>query len=571
MIPKKQLQFLFFLLIVALFPTQSLAQIPTKTPPTPQPVMQTTENDIFHTRSNWHRARDRGYLSVGILYNNVPFGWLDIRGNVTGYDADILRSIASLWDMEVKFVHVTQQTGINMLRNEEVDLLAGGQSLFVGKLEELSFSHAYHLENVQIFVQSESPWQTVTDLIGQSIGVKQASLAEDFLIDWSLQSNFAFQFLPQATLDLSMESLSNGETEALVGFRSELMLLELEPGQVRPLENPLGSIPIAFAIPLTDSVLRDVLNFSLQRLAENNRMRELHAIYFPSIPYNQELIPQWGDLNEVESIILPEVNNFPEHFAVPKLRETSILRALLVDNHNTTMNNLSSNIAFALGELWNLTVEITLQNEELALDAIQNGAADIIVGIEPNWAIHNRVDFTYPYLKHGNVFITREIDNYDIVSDLPTPLSVIIPLEDQINNSLIRSLLEPFEIDLGDISVISSPLIVNELLVNSSVDAIFGNSSLLFPYFHNSLSNLNLLKNDADSVWFSKSFFSIGIPKNDFHLRTLVELGLQELARNNKIAEFINQTSNAIFLDTQTRVVNWPGSSESNYPWNLND
>ena len=571
MIPKKQLQFLFFLLIIALLPAQTLAQTPTKTPPTPQPVMQITENDIFHTRSNWHHARERGYLSVGILYNNVPFGWLDIRGSVTGFDADILRSIASLWDMEVKFVHVTQQTGLNMLRNEEVDLLAGGQSLFVSKLEELSFSHPYHLENVQIFVQSESPWQTVTDLIGHSIGVKQASLAENFLIDWSVQSSLAFQFQPQATLDLSIESLLLGEIEALVGLRSQLMLLELEPGHVRPLEDPLGSIPIAFAIPQTDNILRDVLNYSLQKLTDNNRMRELHAIYFPSIPYNQELIPQWVDLNEDESMVLPDANIFPEHFAIPKLRETNTLRAILVDNHSTAMNNLSSSIAFALGEQWNLGVEITLQDENSAVNAIQDGVVDIIVGIEPRWAIHNLVDFTYPYLKHGIVFITREIDNYDRVSDLPTPLSIVIPLEDQINNSLLRSLLEPFDIDLGEISVISSPLIINELLVNSNVDAIFGNSSLLFPYFHNSLNNLKLLENESDSIWFSESFYSIGIPKNDFHLRTLVGLGLQELIKNNSITEIINQTSSAIFLDTQTRVVSWPGSSESKFPWDLND
>lgn len=556
--PSKHLPICFIIITFTLLASASQANVATKTPPTPYPRIISAQEEVLNTESNWHRALERGFFTVGIRYNHIPYSWLDIRGNVTGYDADILRSIAALWDLDLKFEPVTRQTATEMLQNGEVDFIAGGHSLFASQVEEVSFSHPYHLDAVQIFVQTESPWHSVEDLIGHSVGVKIVSDAEAFTLEWIRRNNFAFQFQPKGTLDLSMKALIMGEIDATLGLRSEFNQLEKEPGQVRPLEEHLGEIPIAFVFPRTDSILKDAINFSLQKLSANGRMRELHAIYFPSFPHDRELIPIWmGEtFNPADSI------TFPENFTLPRLRETETLRVILVEQRTAAIDQLSSQIAMALAEHCNLKLELTVLDAPSAEEAMQRGEADLLVGIEPRWAHSPLIDFTYPYLKQGFVLLTREVDRYDQISDLPSPISIYLPAEDPLSQSQIDGLLEPFEIELADVQFVNSSSIINALLGNPEVDAILGNSTTLTPLMKDHSQQLNVVNDGAEAVWFTNSYLSLGTPKNDVDFFHAIELAVQELRQNQQFAEFMGPFTLS-HLPVTTRDLFWPGSSES--------
>ena len=71
------------------------------------------------TRCRPNRAIARitrdGKLRVGILYNEPPFGVYNIRGEETGFDADLAQAMADAWGVKVEFQQVTRQTGIDMV------------------------------------------------------------------------------------------------------------------------------------------------------------------------------------------------------------------------------------------------------------------------------------------------------------------------------------------------------------------------------------------------------------------------------------------------------------------------
>ncbi|MCY3834879.1 MAG: transporter substrate-binding domain-containing protein [Anaerolineaceae bacterium] len=560
---RKLLPIWFTVISVALWPAIIQAQVATKTPPTPFPTTTSAQEEPLSTESNWHRALERGFFTVGIRYNHHPYSWLDIRGNVTGFDADILRSVAALWELAVKFEPVTRHTATEMLHSGEVDFIAGGQPLFAHQLAEVSFSQPYHLDAVQIFVQTEAPWQSIEELIGHNVGVKSVSEAEDFIREWIRRNNFAFQFQPKGTLDLGLKALLMGELDATLGLRSEFSQLEMEPGQIRPLEEQLGEIPIAFALPRSDSILKDVINHSLQQLTANGRMRELHAIYFPSFPHDRELIPRYVDVHEDAAFNPPAAITFPEHFALPRLRETETLRVILVDQRTAPLQQLSSQIAAALAERCNLTMEITVLDALTAQETLQRGEADLLVGIEPRWAHSAVLDFTQPYLKQGLILMTREADRYEQMTDLPSPITLYLPAEDPISQSQIEGLLEPYEIELAGVQVVTSPFIINSLLGNPEVDAILGNSAILAPLLQQNGQALKVMKDGADVLWFTNSYLSLATPKNDVAFFQAIELAVQELRREQAFTDLMRPFVPSQLPETSTREVYWPGSLDS--------
>src|SRR5690349_8779933 len=83
---------------------------PTLVPPTLVPTQDAGIFDTIPTESSVARIVRDGVVRVGILYNEIPFGLLNIRGEVSGYDADLARSMAEQWGVEVEFVQVTRQT-----------------------------------------------------------------------------------------------------------------------------------------------------------------------------------------------------------------------------------------------------------------------------------------------------------------------------------------------------------------------------------------------------------------------------------------------------------------------------
>ena len=559
----QRMRLLIFVLCCSFTIAPLHAQIPTKTPPTPVPTPVRALDEGLEIRSNWHEAMESGTLTVGMLYNMVPFGWLDIRGNVTGYDADILRSIAALWGLDIRFLQVTRQTGGEMLRVGEVDLLAGGQLLLNHRLEEYAFSYPYHLDALQMLVRADAPWQTPADLTGQSVGVLRVSAAEDYLAKWSQQENIAYLIRPQPTLDRGLRALIAGEIEAFVGERSQLELLQREPGQIRPLESELGALPLAFALPTTDSILRDALNHALQTLESNGRLRELHTLYFPSIPHDQEQIPQWVDLGDDGVFNPPDTITYPEHFMLPSLRQTGVLRAVLAYTPDSSLVNLFAGLAIALGELWGLTVEFETLETTSAIAAIVAAGADIAIGVTPSWAESSRVDFTAPFLRNGSLLLTRAADDIASFANLPSPATIAIAAEDPSILARLREVAETSEVELGDTRVVSAALLANELLADEEVDAIFADNLVLTPLLRDYPDRFRITSNPEGGIWFSRTYLSIAIPENDVAFRNLVELSLQALAQNGRLSALLEPITNPNLPDMRHRILQWPGDSFS--------
>jgi ABC-type amino acid transport substrate-binding protein len=97
---------IFFVLIL-LLETISYAQddtVGTLVPPTLVPMVASADTDVLPSTSTVARIQQNGIVRVGILYNEPPYGEYNIRGEVSGYDADVARAIAETWGVEIEFL-----------------------------------------------------------------------------------------------------------------------------------------------------------------------------------------------------------------------------------------------------------------------------------------------------------------------------------------------------------------------------------------------------------------------------------------------------------------------------------
>ena len=180
--------------------------VPTLVPPTLVPVVDTGVQEIVATESALARIQRDGVMRVGILYNARPFGFLDVRGNVAGFDADLVRSIAETWGVEVEFVQVTRQmnSAVQLLQQGQIDILA---SSLVHRREWdalVEFSQPYYLGGQYVMVRADDPATNLGEMSGRRIGVVLATSSETAVSRWNTRTGNGVTVETFLTLDQSL-------------------------------------------------------------------------------------------------------------------------------------------------------------------------------------------------------------------------------------------------------------------------------------------------------------------------------------------------------------------------------
>ncbi|MBE0688633.1 MAG: transporter substrate-binding domain-containing protein [Anaerolineae bacterium] len=126
----------------------AIAQEPAATlvPPTLVPQPPDAMIDALPSESGVARIQADAKVRAGILYNEPPFGVLNERGEVSGFDADLARALAEAWGVDLEFVQVTRQTAIDTLTAGEVDLLLAALPHNRTLDSRVEFSQAYYPE-----------------------------------------------------------------------------------------------------------------------------------------------------------------------------------------------------------------------------------------------------------------------------------------------------------------------------------------------------------------------------------------------------------------------------------------
>ncbi len=96
--------------------------------------------------------REGGVLRVGFRPYNLPFSFLNIHGDLVGFDTDMARLLAHELDVKLEFVPVTNLDMAELLADGRVHLVMSGVAMTTDRLAEMVFSASYMDVNVALVV-----------------------------------------------------------------------------------------------------------------------------------------------------------------------------------------------------------------------------------------------------------------------------------------------------------------------------------------------------------------------------------------------------------------------------------
>ena len=231
--------------------------------------------------------KSRGKLLAGVKYDTPPFGFVDDKNQLAGFDVDIVREIAKALEVEVEFVKVTSPTRIPLLVSGNIDLSAASMTHTREREGAIDFSITYYTGAQALLVAEASPIKGLGDLAGKTVAVQQGTTLEKTLA--KLAPNATVQ--PFRDYTSAWLALRQGRADALTGSYDILRGFIRETPGFHVVGDKFSVEPFGIGFRHGDWQLRNFVNGVLQDLWASGRYREIYRNWFQVDP--DEPIETW--------------------------------------------------------------------------------------------------------------------------------------------------------------------------------------------------------------------------------------------------------------------------------------
>jgi polar amino acid transport system substrate-binding protein len=540
---------------------------PTLVPPTLVPTVDPGASDSLPSESVLARVMRDGKVRVGLLYNNPSFGELNIRGEVSGFDADLARSMAEAWGVTFEPVQVTRLTAIEAVKSGSVDMLVAAQVHRRELSSDVEFSQTYYAGSQSLLVRQDDGAVSPSDMANRKIGVVMGTPSETAVTQWQSRDQIPITIQPYLTIDQGFVALLNSEIDGLVDTRVQLLRINVTPGLAKILDEGISPEPYAVVFRRQDINWRNLINKTLQHIVQKGRLQEIQVANFPGSKYPLDLVPIWADLGTDA----PKPDQFgqdipyPAQYAIPRIQAAGVVRVAGVADipedapeSDKRLDALNRAVIEAMAVRWGVRVEYIPNSVANAVDLVAGGQADLAIGVPLDWGLVDRVDLTAPYLLHGQRLMVKQDSDIETFSELRGKWVGIFASElgmaDQVN-ALAESVRSPVDI----FTIVRDQDAASYMLVENNADVVFGDILKLIPQLEANPDMLRITtRGDAPDPWYSRVYVGAAVPRNDLDFRLLVEYTLQELARDGTLKGLLAPVM--LPEDIPTFDI-WPGSS----------
>ena len=551
---------MFLLLAGLTVDGQSNDPVPTLVPPTLVPTPVEPNTDVLLSDSAVANIQQSNVFRVGILYNDPPYGELSLRGDIRGFDADLAQLLAETWEVDIEFQQVTRQNALDMLNRGAVDAVF---SAFIHDRSydtQVEFSQSYFIGKQSMMVLADSEFEVPTALINRPIGYVIGTRAELALQRWGKQLGIPLNTQFFLTLDQAYVALAQGEVGGIVGEQQQLLWVSRNDSDlIRILEEPIGLEPRAIAVRRQDVNMRNLLNRSLQYLTDDGQLEILFNEYFSGDDFPDEIIYLWNGIGDSPEPSQFETNiPYPSQYALARVLESGVLRVAgvtdLADNPTESdirLDTLNRSLANEIARRWGVSVQFIPSTPEMGVDLVGNGQADLVIGIQPDWRFMNSLDYTTPYLLHGDRLMVPANSDVEGFNELRNQWIGVL-LGDETAQQRAKAWADSINVRVNFYQTPEADATVT-ILEQDNADVIYANSLSLIPHLE---ANPNALR--LTDRWYSRSYYGIGVPRNDIDFRLLVDYTIQELIVDGTLERL---SSSLILSDELPAFDIWPGEA----------
>ena len=517
---------------------QDQAPVPTLAVPTLVPTPE--QRDAINRLASQSAVADiigLGLLRVGVLYNEPPYSEFTPQGALRGFDIELTRLLADLWDTDIEFVQVTRENALAKLNRADVDFVASAFVHYRDLDNQLQFSQTYWLGRQAMMLRADSQLEALSDLISQPVGVVIGTRSEKALGLWSASLNASLNLQRYWNLDLAFAALDRGEIKGLVAEEQALLRLTADyADRFRILDEAVVREPRAFAIRRNDIALRHLLSHSIQMIADNGSLQRLYQEYFPENDSLANAVTLWDGIGEsVNPTQYAGELTYPARYALPRLSRAGVLRVGGIENGaqpssagQAQLAALNAALVRELGNRWGVTIEIVGGAVQEAADLLAKGEIDIVAGLKPDWKLAASMDFSAPYLLHGDRLMVPARSQIRGFNDLRGRIIGLI-VGDEGSQDRAQAWADSINASVRFFRTTEAGA-DNTLLEFNNAHAIYADSLRLVAHLQANPDALRLTDR-----WYSRSYYAFGLPYNDLDFRLLVNYTIQELVRDGTL------------------------------------
>ena len=145
-------------------------------------------------------------LKVGANIGNVPWEFQDEKGEVVGFEVDLVREVASRLGDEVEIINIPFNGLFSAVQSGRIDAAISSVTITDERLESVAFTQPYYDSDQSLTVNKGGP-QSLEEMTGKTVGVDTGSTGDSWTAAHADQYGFGdirrYEGLQPAMLDLA--------------------------------------------------------------------------------------------------------------------------------------------------------------------------------------------------------------------------------------------------------------------------------------------------------------------------------------------------------------------------------
>ena len=163
---------------------------------------------LFSIAQSYGQDSDKQVLSVGANIGNVPWEFQDTKGQLIGFEIDLVHKIASQMGKEVDIVNIPFSGLFSAVQSNRIDIAISSITITDERLKSVSFAQPYYDSDQSLTIRSDSSVKTVDDLRGKIVAVDTGSTGDIWTSDNQQKYGFKeirrYEGITPAVLDLEI-------------------------------------------------------------------------------------------------------------------------------------------------------------------------------------------------------------------------------------------------------------------------------------------------------------------------------------------------------------------------------
>lgn len=234
---------------------------------------------------------DAGQLRVGTSGDLPPLNMLDPRGDIRGFEPDLIEALAGAMNLDVEYVVKPFSELLPALEGGEVDLVIAGMTITPSRNARVAFAGPYFISGTSMVART-----------GTLANVRSADELDDpkrtfAALEGSTSARFIEEVLPKAgrittaDYETAVAKLVAGDVDAVVAdhLACKLAVWRNPTADLSTLRTPFTTEPLGIALPADDPLLLNLVQNFLNTIEDTGELTLLKARWLADGSWLEEL------------------------------------------------------------------------------------------------------------------------------------------------------------------------------------------------------------------------------------------------------------------------------------------